>query len=231
MCSPPRRARGPRSQALLRALNPGAELLRLGGGAAAAGAAALPAALAAPRFDWEATQRRAGWLRALERGGGKGGGGGSDGAQPPGGSCFVYRARWPFHPGRLHDFVVRHFLLQERDWGLGSDDGDGGSDDGGGGSDASSDAGGGGVGGGTPAGAEVAARAAARHAAFGRVVRSKGFVWLATRGDHMGEWSQAGDVLGFTTGALGAIKGWSVDGGGQRRPAQPQAGRRACQAL
>ena len=29
---------------------------------------------------------------------------------------FVYRARQPFHPQRLHDFVTRHMTLQEPDW-------------------------------------------------------------------------------------------------------------------
>ncbi len=29
---------------------------------------------------------------------------------------FVYRARRPFHPQRLHDFVTRHMTLQEPDW-------------------------------------------------------------------------------------------------------------------
>lgn len=29
---------------------------------------------------------------------------------------FVYRARRPFHPERLHAFIASHFLLQEPDW-------------------------------------------------------------------------------------------------------------------
>ena len=29
---------------------------------------------------------------------------------------MVYRARRPFHPGRLHNFLTTHFVLQEPDW-------------------------------------------------------------------------------------------------------------------
>ena len=29
---------------------------------------------------------------------------------------FVYRARRPFHPQRLFDFVSAHFTLQQPDW-------------------------------------------------------------------------------------------------------------------
>ncbi|EGB12885.1 hypothetical protein AURANDRAFT_58602 [Aureococcus anophagefferens] len=38
---------------------------------------------------------------------------------------------------------------------------------------------------------------------FGTILRSKGFVWLATRNDHVGEWSQAGCV-----GRLGTEAKW-----------------------
>lgn len=31
-------------------------------------------------------------------------------------SSVVYRARRPFHPARLHDFLTTHFVLQEPDW-------------------------------------------------------------------------------------------------------------------
>ncbi|WIA32558.1 hypothetical protein OEZ86_003365 [Tetradesmus obliquus] len=46
----------------------------------------------------------------------------------------------------------------------------------------------------------AAVRRAACEGRFGLLLRSKGFVWLATRGDHIGEWSQAGSLLSFSTG-------------------------------
>jgi hypothetical protein len=46
------------------------------------------------------------------------------------------------------------------------------------------------------------AKRAVREAAFGQLLRSKGFVWVAgpSRRDHCAEWSQAGNVLRFGTG-------------------------------
>lgn len=40
------------------------------------------------------------------------------------------------------------------------------------------------------------------HAAFGPVLRSKGFFWLATRGMQFGEWSQAGGILTISCGGV-----------------------------
>ncbi|KAG2438855.1 hypothetical protein HXX76_005395 [Chlamydomonas incerta] len=48
--------------------------------------------------------------------------------------------------------------------------------------------------------AAAAAAAAARTAAYGQVLRSKGFVWLGGRRDHVGEWSSAGNLLRLGTG-------------------------------
>jgi G3E family GTPase len=48
--------------------------------------------------------------------------------------------------------------------------------------------------------AAAASRRAALEATFGVLLRSKGFVWVASRGDHIGEWSQAGSLLSFSTG-------------------------------
>jgi G3E family GTPase len=142
-------------------------------------------------------------------------------------SHFVYRARWPFHPGRLHKFMVSFFVLQEPDWEklwqadreVDDEDDDEDEDQANGSEDQSEEPGlmq-------TPASdmnpssstssdtqgvtntaqqlQEVAgARRAAFEARFGLLLRSKGFVWLATRGDHIGEWSQAGSLLSFSTG-------------------------------
>jgi G3E family GTPase len=131
---------------------------------------------------------------------------------------FVYRARWPFHPGRLHDFMVSFFVLQEPDWekllqaerevDREDADADAASDDAdqstepqtaasNNSSSSSSDQG-------TRTAQQLQEVAVARRAAFearyGLLLRSKGFVWLASRGDHIGEWSQAGSLLSFSTG-------------------------------
>jgi G3E family GTPase len=48
-------------------------------------------------------------------------------------------------------------------------------------------------------------RRTAFEARFGLLLRSKGFVWLATRGGHIGEWSQAGSLLSFSTGGAAGL--------------------------
>lgn len=47
---------------------------------------------------------------------------------------------------------------------------------------------------------EAEARQATLAARFGRVLRSKGVMWLAGRDDMSGEWSQAGAVLRIRCG-------------------------------
>ncbi|GLI65239.1 hypothetical protein VaNZ11_008724, partial [Volvox africanus] len=46
----------------------------------------------------------------------------------------------------------------------------------------------------------AAAKSAARTAAFGQVLRSKGFAWVSGRDAHVGEWSSAGNLMRFGTG-------------------------------
>lgn len=63
------------------------------------------------RFSFERAARSAGWLQSMQ-------------AETPhtpetleyGIGSFIYRARKPFHPQRLHTFMTEHFLLQEPDW-------------------------------------------------------------------------------------------------------------------
>ncbi|KAH8045923.1 ATP binding protein [Aureococcus anophagefferens] len=91
---------------------------------------------------------------------------------------FVYKRRTPFHPGRLHDFLSSHFVFYE----LSHADDDDDDDDAAAPATAAQDA----------ATLEARrARAVAKARRFGTILRSKGFVWLATRNDHVGEWSQA----------------------------------------
>jgi G3E family GTPase len=112
---------------------------------------------------------------------------------------FVYRATLPFHPKRLYDCVTTFFLLQEID-GTENEDPDAAP-------------------GNTPVAvvgpevdrnelqATLAARHAKRLAAFGNVMRSKGYVWLGScaRLGGFAEWNHAGNVLSF-----GYAGGWGM---------------------
>jgi hypothetical protein len=65
--------------------------------------------------------------------------------------------------------------------------------------------------------AEARRKGEVRTGAFGRILRSKGFVWLAgeRRADHVGEWGSAGSVLQLNTGgpwyASLPLDGWPSD--------------------
>eukprot|EP00041_Stephanoeca_diplocostata_P009533 m.147204 g.147204 ORF g.147204 m.147204 type:complete len:497 (+) comp17781_c0_seq2:250-1740(+) len=93
-------------------------------------------------------------------------------------SSFVYRARIPFHPQRIYDFLEDHFLLvlQLSD----EDEDDDNEDD----IDAAEDL--------------VKKRdavTALSRPKFGNIVRSKGFFWMAHDHDNAFEWSHAGVML------------------------------------
>jgi G3E family GTPase len=160
-------------------------------------------------------------------------------------TSFVFRARRPFHAGRLHAFLSQHFVVQEQDWGaaiaaaapehgaarLGQAAGlaeaaatqlatqhgavrdaaalaaaaarhaarlassAAASSAGGSASETAQES--------KPLHAAAAAAAtAARRTAFGDIVRSKGFAWLAgpARHDHCATWSSAGSVMQLHTG-------------------------------
>ncbi|KAI0130445.1 P-loop containing nucleoside triphosphate hydrolase protein [Xylariales sp. AK1849] len=81
---------------------------------------------------------------------------------------FVYRARRPFHPARLWETIKDVFVVIQEEY-VPEDDMDIDDED------------------------ELATKMA--DAIFGPLLRSKGFLWLATRPRMCGEWSQAGVML------------------------------------
>ena len=247
-------------EALLRALNPSAKVIRTNNSRVD-----LHEVISTGRFSFEEASRSAGWLQSLQE------------ATPHtpeteeyGIGSFVFRSRRPFHAARLHAFMDGYFALQEPDWsdaiadtgrgkavgeardgvvgareaaagaadalwrlralGVGDDvlrgvvdavDGalagleralDGieaveeavdrwGDDAGGDGSgDRQAES--------KPLPSSSPQTLSARglkkfdelKATYGNVLRSKGFVWLGSRPDLCGEWSQAGAVLRFTVG-------------------------------
>lgn len=118
-------ADGVRLQEILKRLNPGARVV-----AADRGRLPLTEVLGTGLFDFETAAASPGWMRELR------------GEHLPesdeyGIASFVYRARVPFHPARLHDALHRPTFWEG-------------------------------------------------------VLRSKGFLWLCTRMDAAGIWSQAG---------------------------------------
>ena len=90
-------------------------------------------------------------------------------------SSFIYRARRPFHPGRLYDdFLNQYFSFhgslkeeKEETENIGLENKQMG----------------------------LASKGEARSKTLGGLMRSKGFVWIATSQFFMGAWQQAGNVL------------------------------------
>jgi G3E family GTPase len=233
-----------RLEALLKALNPSARVIRTNNSQVD-----LKEVISTGRFSFEEASRSAGWLQSLQE------------ATPHtpeteeyGIGSFVFRSRKPFHPTRIHDFMNSFFCLQEPDW-----------------SDAIADTGRGKAVedartrilsardqaelaaealralkalqvpensvnpvlsdvefaaeflteamGGLEAVDDVVDRGVESKTStkgcsttlnadgfkslkqkYGNILRSKGFVWLGSRPDLCGEWSQAGAVLRFTVG-------------------------------
>ena len=91
-------------------------------------------------------------------------------------SSFIYRARRPFHPGRLYNsFFDPYFMYELRKESDGPEtasltDMEGQQ-------------------------AEAASKQNKRLKKMGGLMRSKGFIWIATSQFFMGAWQQAGNVL------------------------------------
>ncbi|KAJ9223312.1 hypothetical protein DTO169C6_4358 [Paecilomyces variotii] len=153
------------------------------------------------KFDFLKAASGAGWLRSLHEMTVRETGSGKRLAPKPetleyGINNFVYTARRPFHPRRifalLHDkfILLQNNELQDGDE-EGEDDDQMEEDDEGQEDDMDVDE--------VedfeqPEPAQILANKRA-HPAFGPILRSKGFFWLATRAHQFGEWSQAGGML------------------------------------
>ncbi|KAL4954474.1 CobW/HypB/UreG, nucleotide-binding domain-containing protein [Aspergillus filifer] len=155
------------------------------------------------RFNFLKAASGAGWLRSLHEMTVVQTGVGKRVAPKPetleyGINNFVYTARRPFHPRRLFQLIHDKFILlqslnsHDHDHGDEEDDEEGEDDDEGEEEEEESDE-------------ELtdfdqqdqSVILANKRAspAFGPILRSKGFFWLATRPMHFGEWSQAGGML------------------------------------
>ena len=162
----------------MKKLNPGAEIYPTN-----YSKVPLSKVLNTHKFDFQEAAKSPGWLKEMR---------GAElvpESEEYGISSFIYRARKPFVPQKIHDLMVGNFLLQERADGDEAEaenaDGDEKEEDMDVESGEEQNEGGG-----------IKDRLAARAAGpFANVLRSKGFMWLATRPLNMGEWSQAGAIL------------------------------------
>jgi len=158
----------------LKVLNPGAEIYPTN-----YSKVPLEKVLNTHKFDFEEAAKSPGWLKEMR------------GAEMVpetieyGISSFVYRSRKPFVPQKVHDLMVANFLLQER--------ADGEEDENEESEEEKTDENENEVEDGDDT---LKKRLKARSSGpFAQVLRSKGFMWLATRPLNMGEWSQAGAIL------------------------------------
>jgi len=140
------------------------------------------------KFDFQEAAKSPGWLKEMR---------GAEfvpESEEYGISSFIYRARKPFVPQKIHDLMVGNFLLHERADGEElekSDETEEGEEEENTKETEETEE--------EPEekeGSSIKDRLAARAAGpFANVLRSKGFMWLATRPLNMGEWSQAGAIL------------------------------------
>ncbi|KAJ2997182.1 hypothetical protein NUW58_g725 [Xylaria curta] len=181
-----------RIKGAVRNLNPGAKVIT-----AVKSSFDLRGILDTRMFSYEKAALSPGWLRSINEEI-------SPETEEYGIGTFVYRARRPFHPERLWETIKDVFVViqeefpdEEEDNPDAADDGDDDGESEGSWEDASD--------------VEMQdpqpqldkkARLASKMAdeTFGPLLRSKGFLWLATRPLMFGEWSQAGVMLTISGG-------------------------------
>jgi G3E family GTPase len=133
---------------VLRKLNATAEIIPM-----AKGNVPLAKVLNTGKFNFDKAQQAPGWLKELR-------GEHTPETEEYGISSFVYRARKPFHPQKIHDFFADPFLNSSLNSSLNDNLNDNLND----------------------------------KEKSGKLLRSKGFFWLASRPQHAGQWSQAGGI-------------------------------------
>ena len=149
---------------LIETLNPKAKVLT-----ASYGKIDLTNILNTNMFNLDDASKSSGWLVSLEKGATA-----SSGEEDEYGvSSFIYRARKPFHPQRLHSFLNQFFYFSQ-EWNTSL------SDDSSPESKLSLNS-----------GKEINEK-------YGSILRSKGTCWIAGRDDHEMEWAQAGRIVQIT---------------------------------
>lgn len=182
-----------RAEALIKQLNPSAEIVR-----SVYSNVPLNKIINTGKFNLQEASTAPGWLQSLNE---------TTPHTPEtfeyGIKSFIYRARRPFHPDRLFSLLEKYFLIIESA-GPEQDEDEDSEDSAEDSSDETS---------------EVSVSASdddeemydeeedirerlseKRNSPLAGLFRSKGFVWLATRHDLMGQWAQAGPMFTMTCG-------------------------------
>ncbi|KAF3021398.1 hypothetical protein E8E14_001923 [Neopestalotiopsis sp. 37M] len=142
------------------------------------------------RFSYEKAALGAGWLKSL-----------NEEINPEteeyGIGTFIYRARRPFHPERLWHTIKDVFVVIQTEYQTEEDGEDAEMDDDDEESDVDMD-----NDDQPQLNPQARLESKIRDETFGPLLRSKGFLWLATRPKMFGEWSQAGVMLTLQGGDL-----------------------------